>query len=150
MSAAANRAVVERFDALLGSQDLSQLGELCTPGMVNHALAPGRPAGLAGTREFLTTQGRGIWGSDRWRQLVVVADGDYVVQYGVREGHWPGGRFRGVQIPEGGYTREVAFMYRLENRRIAERWAVRDDLGMMQQLGASMPAGAETGRDREG
>ena len=135
-----NRAVIERFDAMLNSQDLSQLDELCAPEMVNHALAPGRPAGLAGTREFLSTQGSSRWRSDSWRQLVVVAEGDYVVQYGIREGHWPGGSFRGVQIPEGDYTRDVAFMYRLEHGRIAERWAVRDDLGMMQQLGANIPA----------
>jgi predicted ester cyclase len=30
----------------------------------------------------------------------------------------------------------VAFMYRFVDGRIAERWAVRDDLGMMIQLGA--------------
>jgi predicted ester cyclase len=69
---------------------------------------------------------------------MVVAEGDHVVQYGIREGYWPGGSFRGVQIPAGDYTREVAFMYRLEGGRIAERWAVRDDLGMMQQLGADI------------
>jgi predicted ester cyclase len=141
MTVADNRAVIERFDALLGSQDLTQLDDLCTADMVNHALAPGRPAGLAGTREFLRTQGRRGWRSDRWQQLVVVAEGDYVVHYGTREGHWPGGSFRGVQIPAGDYTREVAFMYRLQRGRIAERWAARDDLGMMQQLGANIPAG---------
>ena len=32
-------------------------------------------------------------------------------------------------------------MYRLEGGRVAERWAVRDNLGMMQQLGADIPAG---------
>jgi predicted ester cyclase len=109
--------------------------------MVNHALAPGRPAGLEGTREFLATRGRRGWNTDRWQQVVVVADGDYVVQYGIREGRWPGGSFRGVEIPAGNYTREVAFMYRLEDGRIAERWAVRDDLGWMQHLGADIPAG---------
>jgi len=139
MTAAANRDTVERFDALINTQDLDQLDLLCTPGMVNHALATGRPAGLAGTREFLSTQGRRRWVSYRWDRLVVVADGDHVVQYGVRAGHWPGGEFRGVAIPAGEYTREVAFMYRLEQGRIAERWAVRDDLGMMQQLGAVLP-----------
>jgi predicted ester cyclase len=141
MTVTGNRAVIERFDALLYSQDLTQLEELCTPDMVNHALAPGRPAGLAGTREFLSTQGRRGWRSDRWQQVVVVAEGDHVVQYGTREGHWPGGSFRGVQIPAGDYTREVAFIYRLQQGRIAERWAVRDDLGMMWQLGANIPAG---------
>jgi hypothetical protein len=58
MAAAADRAVIERFDAILNSQDLSRLGQVCTPDMVNHALAPDRPAGLAGTRAFLATRGR--------------------------------------------------------------------------------------------
>ena len=45
-----HRQVLQRFDALLGAEDLTELDELCTPDMVNHALAPDRPAGLAGTR----------------------------------------------------------------------------------------------------
>jgi predicted ester cyclase len=137
-----NRRVVERFDALLNSQDLGQLDVLCTPDMVNHALAPGRPPGLAGTREFLSARGRSDWRSDRWRHLVVVADTGYVVQFGTRGGHWPGGEFRGIYVPAGSYEREVAFIYRLQDSRIAERWAVRDDLGMMRQLGALTRPGA--------
>jgi predicted ester cyclase len=39
-------------------------------------------------------------------------------------------------MPSGSYARDVAFMYRLIDGRIAERWAVRDDLGLMLQLGA--------------
>jgi len=74
-----------------------------------------------------------------WRQSVVVAENDLVIQYGIREGEWPGASFRGFQIPAGPYTREVAFMYRLAGGRITERWAVRDDLGMMLQLGAVTP-----------
>jgi predicted ester cyclase len=30
---------------------------------------------------------------------------------------------------------DVAFMYRFQQGRIAARWAVRDDLAMIQQLG---------------
>jgi hypothetical protein len=69
----------------------------------------------------------------------VIAEHDLVVQYGVREGDWPGGSFRGFDIPSGPYTREAAFLYRLVDFRIAERWAIRDDLGMMLQLGALSP-----------
>ena len=61
------------------------------------------------------------------------------MQHGVRHGHWPGGTFLGVQLAEGAYAREVVFIYRLVDGRIAERWAVRDDLGMMRQLGALQP-----------
>jgi predicted ester cyclase len=134
-----NKQVLERFDALLGSTDLSTLDELCTPDMVNHALAPGRPAGLAGTREFLETMGRTQMTHEGWRDLVVVAQGDYVVQYGTRHGQWHGGRFMGVEVEPGPYDRGFAAMYRFEDGRIAERWAVRDDLTMLRQLGG-LPA----------
>ena len=78
--------------------------------------------------------------SDGWRRLVVVAEHDFVVQHGVRGGNWPGGPFLGVEAPAGAYAREVAFIYRLDDGRIAERWAVRDDLTMLRQLGAIRPA----------
>lgn len=132
-----NAAVVARFDALLGGGDLDELDELCTPDMVNHALAPSRPAGLAGTREFLSGAAR--FRADGWQRLTVVADADHVVQHGVRGGHWPGGPFLGFDAAAGPYSREVAFVYRLNGGRIAERWAVRDDLTMLRQLGAVSP-----------
>jgi ketosteroid isomerase-like protein len=54
MDTANSKAVVARFDELGNSGgDLAALDELCTPDLVNHALAPGRPQGLEGTREFL-------------------------------------------------------------------------------------------------
>ncbi len=133
-----NATVVARFDALVNSGDLDELDQLCTADMVNHALAPSRPAGLAGTREFLASAAR--FRSDGWQRLTVVADAEHVVQHGVRGGHWPGGPFLGYEATAGPYAREVAFVYRLSGGRIAERWAVRDDLTMLRQLGAVPPA----------
>jgi ketosteroid isomerase-like protein len=137
-----NKAIVQRFDQVTSSGDLDELDELCTPDLVNHALAGDRPAGLEGTKAFLSSCRRGA-GFSRWlRSMVddqsvsVVGDDDLVVQFGVRQGNWPGGFFRGFNIPSGVYAYDVAFMYRLVDGRIAERWAVRDDLGMMLQLGA--------------
>jgi predicted ester cyclase len=59
-----------------------------------------------------------------------------VVQFGTRELTWPGGSFLGFDAPAGAATRDVAFAYRFVDGRIAERWAIRDDLAMLRQLGA--------------
>ena len=56
-----------------------------------------------------------------------------------RTGPWPGGEFLGIPAPAGDYARGFATLYRFRDGRIAERWAVRDDLGMLRQLGA-LPA----------
>jgi predicted ester cyclase len=135
MSTETNKALVERLDAILNTRDLGQLGELCSPDMVNHSLAPHRPPGLEGTRQWLATEGR-KFESFRWRELLVVAEGDLVVQFGVRGGQWPGGPFRGFDVPAGPYHRDTAFMYRIAGDRIVERWAVNDHLAMLLQLGA--------------
>ncbi|MEY9965524.1 putative ester cyclase [Streptacidiphilus sp. MAP12-16] len=130
-----NKRVVKRFEELVAARDVERLDELCTPDMVNHALAPGRPAGLAGTREFLTTMAQ-LFENDHFDSSYVVAEGDLVVQFGVRSGHWKGGNLFGFPAQSGNYARDVAFAYRIADGRIAERWAIRDDLGMLRQLGA--------------
>jgi predicted ester cyclase len=73
------------------------------------------------------------------RNLIAIAEGDYVIQYGKITSTWPGNRFRGYEVPAGDYQCDVAFMYRFQTGRIAERCAVRDDLAMIQQL-AGVPA----------
>jgi len=134
-----NKAVVEEFDRLgNGDGDPARLDALCTPDMVNHALASHMPAGIEGTRQFLTKARRDIHPA-RWVTSQVIAEGDFVVQFGRREHTWPGGTFRGFDVPAGTYARDVAFAYRLVDGRIAERWAIRDDLAMMIQLGAIKP-----------
>ncbi len=134
-----NKAVVREFDALgNGEGDLSRLDALCAPDVVNHALAPGRPQGIAGTREFLQTARRDVRPA-RWLWSHVVAENELVVQFGSRELDWPGGSFRGFNLSQGRFTRDVMFAYRLAEARITERWAVRDDLAMVMQLGGLTP-----------
>jgi predicted ester cyclase len=138
MSFETNKAIVERFDALLQTRDFDQLDELCSPDMANHALAHDRPAGLEGTRQWLETEGRNFQ-SFSWKELFVVAEDDLVVQFGARAHDWPGGRFRGFDVPAGHCERGAAFMYRIAEDRIVERWAVNDLLAMLLQLEAIKP-----------
>jgi len=134
-----NKAVVHEFDDLgNGSGNIERLDVLCAADIVNHALAPGRPQGIEGTREFFRSARRDLH-PVRWIDSHVVAEGELVVQFGTREQHWPGGSFRGFEIPSGLFTRDTAFAYRFMDGKISERWAIRDDLGMMLQLGALIP-----------
>ena len=135
MTVEPNRELIRRFDEAVAAGDVDALDELCSQDMVNHALAPGRPKGLEGTREFVRT-GMPQFQADGWTDSVMVAEGDYVVQFGVRAGTWRGGPFLGVDAKPGPYSRHVAFCYRIEDGKIAERWAMRDDLTMLRQLGA--------------
>jgi predicted ester cyclase len=138
MTAEQNKELIRRFDEAVAGGDVDALDDLCTQDMVNHSLAPSRPRGLEGTREFLRT-GMPRLNEDGWTDSVMVAEGDYVVQFGVRGGNWRGGSFLGIDADPGPYSREVAFCYRIENDKIAERWAMRDDLTMLRQLGALTP-----------
>ena len=135
MSIETNKQIVQEFDDMLNTRDFSDLDALCTPDMVNHALRPDRPQGLEGTREWLETEGVKFQ-TFRWQELAVVAEDDLVVQFGIRGGEWPGGMFRGFDVPAGPYARDTAFMYRVSVGRISERWAVNDHLAWLLQLGA--------------
>src|SRR5262249_6086982 len=140
-----NKAIVERFDSLLVTRDFGQLEELCHPDMVNHALAPSRPPGLEGTRQWLDTEGLHFQ-SFPWTELLVVAEDNLVVQFGARAHDWPAGQFRGFEAPAGRCERGTAFMYRLAEDRIVERWAVNDLLAMLLQLGAITAPTTNTSR----
>jgi predicted ester cyclase len=135
-----NKHTVGRFDRLVEACDADHLDEICTPDLRNHALGSHRPEGLEGTKQFLREcredQGKAAWlrALHGARNLVTIAEGDYVIQFGKITSTWPGRQFRGYDIPAGGYECDVAFMYRFQDGRIAERWAVRDDLAMITQL----------------
>lgn len=138
MSSQRNKDVVRRFDELTsGGGDLSQLDELATLDLVNHTLAPGRPSGLEGTREFLSSARRGpraslgsIGRSCRGRPRGAVRRS---------RGRVASAIVPRLQHAERELHGRAAFMYRLVDGKIAERWAVRDDLGMMLQLGVLTP-----------
>ena len=82
MATDTNLEIVERFDAMLNTGDLTELDELCSPDMANHALAPTHPkvsrAPASGCRPKARTSERHVAGA------TVVAQDDLVVQFGVR------------------------------------------------------------------
>lgn len=135
-----NKHTMQRFDRLIETCEADALDEICAPDMTNHALAAHRAPGLEGTKEFVrecrSDPERAAWmrTMHQQRDLVTIAEGDYVIQFGKISASWAGGLFRGHEVPAGDYVSDMAFMYRFEDDRIAERWAIRDDLAMIEQL----------------
>jgi predicted ester cyclase len=72
-----------------------------------------------------------------WTTLQLIAEGEFVACHNRWTGTYGGAVFRGVSTPDGmRFSVEHVHVYRISDRRIAEHWVVRDDLGMMLQLGA--------------
>jgi predicted ester cyclase len=72
-----------------------------------------------------------------WTILALIAEGDLVVCHSAWSGTYGGTNFRSVPTPQGKrFSVEHIHIYRIAQGRIAEHWVVRDDLGMMLQLGA--------------
>ena len=130
--------VVARAEQIIDSRQLDRIREVFHADVVNHSLAPDRPAGLAGTEEYLRSDQAARFAGERWGTMVELTDGDYVAHFGTRVGRWPGGNFLGIDAPAGQYSRALAFIYRVDNGLIVERWAYRDDLAFLRQLGVTL------------
>jgi predicted ester cyclase len=132
-----NKTVVRRFlDEVVGRGAVHLASELCTEDCVNHAAVPERQRGIENLKAVVEFS-RSAQPDQHWVEQHIVGDGDLVIAYGRREGTWQATSFRGIETPTNRpVSVELAHMFRLRDGKIAEHWAVRDDLGMMQQLGA--------------
>jgi predicted ester cyclase len=146
-----NKRVVLRFlqEAFIDGK-AAVVDELCTPDVVNHAAAANNK-GIEGLKRVVGFS-RAAQPDQRWTWKNVVAEGDLVIVYGIREATWQAEKFRGLTTPQGKHVAvELAHMFRLRDGKIAEHWAVRDDLGMMQQLGvvpSAVPSAAPPQRSQ--
>jgi predicted ester cyclase len=74
----------------------------------------------------------------RWTILSLIAEGDLVVCHNIWSGTYGGRAFRGVATPsDRHFSAEHIHIYRLKHNQLAEHWVVRDDLGMLLQLGVT-------------
>jgi len=130
------RSVVEEFYEQWNSGTID-FERLIHEEIANHQ--PGREAEVG--RDAFRTAINGVMGAapdSEWTMLRLVAEGDVVVCHIRWSGTWHGSIFRGVPTPSGkGFSVEHIHIYRVEDSQLIEHWVVRDDLGMMQQVGAT-------------
>jgi predicted ester cyclase len=130
-----NKAIVQQFYDEWNAGEID-FDRLVHPDVTNHQ--PGRDpeSGLEMFRRAI----EGVMGAvpdSTWTTVRLIADGDFVVCHNRWSGTYGGKVFRGVPTPSGErFSVEHMHIYRVTQGLIAEHWVVRDDLAMMQQIGA--------------
>jgi predicted ester cyclase len=131
----ANKALVRRiWEEIFNRRNLALADELIAPGSVNHEAPPGitgeGPEEVRQVVTMLTT----AFPDHRIDILELVAEGDKVVTRSIFSGTHQG-LFMGIPPTGKHFTMEQINITQVVNGKAVEHWGVRDDLGMMQQLG---------------
>ncbi len=139
MSTEENKAVVQRFNELIGeffrTGDADALDEVLAPEFVYHQ--PGTPPDLESFKQFLPMF-RAAFPDMSYTVEDMIAEGDKVVDRLTWEATHQGEL---MGIPPTGNKVRVTEMHisRIADGKIVERWGQPDRLGLMQQLGAIPP-----------
>ena len=144
--AATLRSVVESMMTRLLAGGETELAEqLVHPDFVNNEADPERrngPSGAAATSEWL----RSCFGGLRYDIHRVFVDGDMAAAYVTMHGTHEGGLPPGVPATHKPFAVKHVHLFRFaDDGRVIEHSAVRDDLGMIMQLGLLPPAAAREG-----
>jgi predicted ester cyclase len=140
-----NKNLVRRhFEEIWNQRKMAACDELMADDFFEHAAAPfavtapGRvhgPSAMRGTAEWLLGQFPDL----SMRIESIVADGD-TVAVRVRSTGTNSGKLNGFLPPSGKrFTNEQSHWFRIEDGKLAEHWATRDDLSAMLQLGVVTP-----------
>ncbi len=142
MSLEANKAVViQLYQEVFNKGDLDLADKLIAPNAINHdpQQPPGVPSGPQGLKVAVTML-RNAFPDDHHTIDDLVAEGDKVVVRTTHSGTHQGS-FLGL-APTGKHIINTSIhIFRIASGKIVEVWANRDDLGVLQQLGA-IPAPA--------
>ena len=143
VDAATLRSVVESMMTRLLAGGETELAEqLVHPDFVNNEADPERrngPSGAAATSDWL----RSCFGNLRYDIHRVFVDGDMAAAYVTMHGTHEGGLPPGVPATHKPFAVKHVHLFRFaDDGRVVEHSAVRDDLGMVMQLGLLPPPAA--------
>jgi steroid delta-isomerase-like uncharacterized protein len=136
-----NKALIRRFyEEVWGKGNLAVVDEVFAADYIRHDLRPGNPLPGPEGQKKIAADFRAAFPDLHVTMDLMIAEGDMVAARVTNEGTNTGlwgdvpatgkrARFSGVNI------------FRIENGKVVEIWNHRDDLGVMQQLGAPIYAG---------
>ncbi|HET7899960.1 MAG TPA: ester cyclase [Candidatus Nanopelagicales bacterium] len=143
-----NKELVRRFfEDLLNREDLDCAREIATASYIEHAVAPfGREApGVVDGPEHLANVSRSLKAQFPDLRTVIeamVEEGDMVAVRVRAEGTNDGAINAAVPATGRRFSSWQSHWFRIEDGRLAEHWANREDLPTMLQLGLVSPPGA--------
>ncbi|MDQ2744042.1 MAG: ester cyclase [Chloroflexota bacterium] len=137
MTTEENKEIIRcHWDELMNRHEAGKIEEFYAPDVDNHTSHPSLPFGIESVNVIIPSLFAAV-PDQKWEVEQLVAEGDMVACYVRWSGTHCGGTFREMEIPPGGrFSVEHVHLFRLAGGKIVEHWAVRDDLGMMQQLRA--------------
>ena len=136
MSLDANKSLARRiWEDVFNGRNLDLADELIAPDAVNHEAGPGAPSRGPESLKAAVT-----WLSTAFPDMHmaiddVVAEGDKVVLQTTMTGTHQG-PFMGIEPTGRRFAQRQVHILRIQDGQAVEHWAVRDDLGFMQQLDA--------------
>jgi predicted ester cyclase len=138
MTVDGNKRLVEQaFARLFNRGELALADELVSVDFLNHEAPPEAPRGPAGLRQIVTML-RTAFPDLHIETEELIAEGDKVVARTTLSGTHRGPYF-GIAPTGRRTTQEQIHILRFVDGKAVEHWAVRDDLGLLQQLGV-LPA----------
>jgi len=143
MSLEENKALIRRFcEEVWNKGNVDAVMDIFAADYERHDLRPGNPLPGPEGQKKIALDFRAAFPDLRMKVDLMISEGDLVVvrwtTEGTNTGQWgkvpPTGKrasFSGVNI------------FRIRNGKVVELWNHRDDLGLMQQLGAPVYAGSK-------
>jgi predicted ester cyclase len=147
MSLDANTEIVRRvYEDGLNHRDRAVFDALVAPDYVNHESSHGMGAGSVGAQNWTDVLARlaASFPDISWRVLRTLAQGDQVWVETAMSGTHEAAFFGSAPTGRRFDVRQVHLL-RLEGGLVREHWAVRDDLGVLVQLGlVELPTPAQS------
>jgi steroid delta-isomerase-like uncharacterized protein len=134
VSAEANKDVVRRLiEEVWNDHDLTNIDEVVAGDHFEHMAVPEHRHGIKSARHVMSWL-FAVFPNHRFDIEDAVADGDRVAVRGTCGGTHEG-ELWGIPPTGKRFAVQQVHWFRVADGKVAEHWAVRDDLGMMRQLG---------------
>jgi steroid delta-isomerase-like uncharacterized protein len=134
VSAEVNQDVVYRYiEEVWNRHNIDAVEELVSADHFDHMAVPDHQHGIAEAKHVMSWL-FGVFPDHRFEIEDAIADGEMVAVRGTCSGTHEG-ELWGIAPTGERFAVQQSHWFRVRDGKVAEHWAVRDDLGMMRQLG---------------